>query len=174
MRLLQHITESFNRPYKYSFDGNNSREDYEYSFKTDNNVNYTFSATLGFDYGGTKLEGLIKKKTDVSLNYHDGYFNYFDIQFYIDAEENKRDNIGISGTGDAMRVLATVLVIMKDFLKREEPQIIVFTADEKSRRKLYDRMIKVLSSKFKYKLIGTYSVSYGTGTGKEYVLWSGK
>jgi len=172
MRLLQHITESFNRPYKYKFDSDNMGEKYTYYFETNYDKRYIVTASLGCDYGGSKLEDIVGKKIDIYLDNNNPYFNFYDIQFYLDTNSrNKKDSVGILGTGDAQRIFATVLVIMKDFLKREDnPQIIVFMASEKSRKKLYDRMVKTFVSKFGYKWIGSYTNSLG----KEYVLWNGE
>ena len=142
MRLYNYITESFNRPYKYKCDGGYGDYDIGYSFETDAGIKYTFDAVLNDEEDGK---------------------NSWDIAFYLKDYKNKinlnTQYYFLSGTGDAMRVMATILVIIKDFIKQIKPQYITFDAKEKSRQKLYDRMIKVLSSKFGYKLDRSYKVN---------------
>jgi hypothetical protein len=54
------------------------------------------------------------------------------------------DSFGKSGTGHQQQVFATVFDIMKDFIKQHSPEIIVMTAQEPNRMKLYLRMFKTL------------------------------
>jgi hypothetical protein len=54
------------------------------------------------------------------------------------------DSFGKSGTGHQQQVFATVFDIMKDFIKQHSPEVMVMTAEEPNRMKLYLRMFKVL------------------------------
>ena len=48
---------------------------------------------------------------------------------------------GITQTGHAFTVFATVIDIMKAFIARQHPSVIYFSAHESSRARLYDRFI---------------------------------
>ena len=56
-----------------------------------------------------------------------------------------------TGAGDQFRIFATVLEVTKDFIEKENPEEIMFTADKpegnESRTKLYTRMVKKYLSK---------------------------
>ena len=168
MRLLQHITESFNRPYPFYLESNYN-SDYEYRFEKDDGTLYYVSMFYRDGREYTEVDNIFQKVVGDDISPDD--IGYFIITFSSMVDRNKRErSYKVTGTGDAQRVLATVLIIIKDFIKREKkPQFIVFGATEKSRRKLYERMVKILSSKFGYKLIGTYV----EGKDKNYVLWNG-
>lgn len=62
---------------------------------------------------------------------------------------------GVSGTGHASTVFATVLDIIKDF-KSTHKEFITFTADEPSRKKLYTSLVKKLAQGY------TIDPLYGT------------
>lgn len=57
--------------------------------------------------------------------------------------ENTGNRYGLIGTGNAEKVMATVVTIMKDFLKLYDDKIsrITFAAKEESRKGLYGKMI---------------------------------
>ena len=57
------------------------------------------------------------------------------------------NNFGILGTGKSYDVFSTVIAVLKDFLVKRHPQVVFFSAEEPSRRKLYDRLIALVSSK---------------------------
>ena len=38
--------------------------------------------------------------------------------------------MGVTGQGDAMRIFATVIDVLKDFTKKEKPQEVAFSADK--------------------------------------------
>ena len=59
---------------------------------------------------------------------------------------------GIIGAGEAFRVFATVAAILKDFIKAKKPEAFHFTADEKSRIKLYNKLTKKITSSSPYEL----------------------
>ena len=82
----------------------------------------------------------------------------------------------VTGEGDAMRILATVIEVLKDFAKKEKPHELVFSAEKPawqislpkdhpkkskemgSREKLYKRMVKRYAGKMGYK----YTTSTGS------------
>lgn len=55
------------------------------------------------------------------------------------------DPYGITGTGDALRILATVMAILKTFIATAHPTRIDFSASEPSRQKLYRMFIRQVS-----------------------------
>ena len=68
----------------------------------------------------------------------------------------------VTGEGDAMRVFATVIAIIKDFVKKRNPKLMGFSAfkdvfgpstapGKGSREKLYDRMLQRYAGKMGYK-----------------------
>ena len=69
-------------------------------------------------------------------------------------------SVGITGQGDAFKIMATVLDVIKDFIKNHEPKRIKFTADKEegeseeweSREKLYSKMIERFAKKVGYKV----------------------
>ena len=56
---------------------------------------------------------------------------------------------GIMGTGYEYEVFSTVIEIVQDFLQRVNPNGLMFTAKELSRKKLYNRMIKRVPGNYK-------------------------
>lgn len=52
----------------------------------------------------------------------------------------------VTHTGHAFSVFATVIVIMKAFITKHHPTVIYFSASESSRKKLYDRFVKMVSA----------------------------
>lgn len=69
-------------------------------------------------------------------------------------------SVGITGQGDAFKIMATVLDVIKDFIKNHEPKGIKFTADKEegeseewqSREKLYSKMIERFATTVGYKV----------------------
>lgn len=88
---------------------------------------------------------------------------YWNIEFRAVEGPNK---FGLTGTGNSQKVMATVVAIMKDFIKLYDDKIttITFSAKEDSRRALYGKMIK--------KLIPDWPLSTGEDkhTGLEFTL----
>lgn len=73
----------------------------------------------------------------------------------------------VTGEGDALRIFATVIATIKDFVKKEKPQEMTFSAEKPntgsrgSREKLYARMTKKFAQQMGYKFS---SQSIGTAT----------
>ena len=59
-----------------------------------------------------------------------------------------KDSEEITGSGGEFVVFATVAKMLDDFLKKVKPTKFYFSAKEPSRRKLYDRMSKLLIRKY--------------------------
>ena len=59
-----------------------------------------------------------------------------------------------TGQGDELKVFATVISIMKKFVKDSKPLSIIFSAKTGSRSNLYDRMIKKFATGYTVKKFG--------------------
>jgi len=62
---------------------------------------------------------------------------------------------GVLGTGNQGKVFSTVMKAMKDLIAKEKPAVIQFSAEEHSRMKLYQRMVKKYALSFGYKPVMT-------------------
>lgn len=85
----------------------------------------------------------------------------------------KRDgSFNITGGGDALRILATIVDLLKDFVKRVKPSYICFSAlkTETSRIKLYERMISKLTPALNYEDV-TKQVEAGTDKKSQIINW---
>ena len=76
------------------------------------------------------------------------------VTFSIDGD------LAITGEGDEIKIFSTVLDVMKDFIQREVPQDLYFTAaktpeSNNSRIKLYTRLIKRFARDHGYRLVRT-------------------
>lgn len=107
-----------------------------YSFKrysSPDNVQYEFSTSD-------------KKRVSVTFLLDDYNFDFISKQSVEGWEIffNVDGFMHITGGGDSFAVFSTVIEIIKDFIKKNNPQVLVFTADksEKSRVDLYSSMVK--------------------------------
>ena len=138
---FRELNEAFDKPYRYTSKGHTKKE---------GNVTYNF-------------------KTDVEDPRFD---DPSDIDVYFESDKEEEPNYTISfdrdgstsvtGEGDAMRVFATVIAIIKDFVKKRDPKLMGFSAfkdvfasstapGKGSREKLYDRMLKKYAGSMGYK-----------------------
>lgn len=67
-------------------------------------------------------------------------------------DDDAEPRLDITGMGDEFRVFATVGVITKEFIEKQKPKELHFTADEPSREALYTRLTKRLASVTGYKV----------------------
>lgn len=67
--------------------------------------------------------------------------DYYTMEFTAHFDNHSSQDI--TNTGKSLQVFATVTVIVRDFIKRNKPNVILFTAKEPSRVKLYDRLAKL-------------------------------
>jgi hypothetical protein len=82
-------------------------------------------------------------------------------------EDSYREDIFNTG-GQHIKVFASVIDIVRDFVKRKQPDILFFTAEEPSRVKLYNRLAKQLAKMMGGKVVKD---SY---RGTAYVVYSAK
>ena len=100
-----------------------------------NNVQYEFStaegkrATMVFLINNFNFD-FISKRT----------VNGWELFFEVDGQMH------VTGKGETFMVLATVVQIVKDFIEKNNPQVLVFTANkgDRSRADLYATMVKEL------------------------------
>jgi hypothetical protein len=144
------LLESLRNPYPWRLSYSNTNE-YEASFMTAGMVSYV----VHFDL----INSVLNK------------YSVYELAFMIDqddwadkvlAQKISTGPFGVAGTGDAFRVFATVIDILRAFIKKYNPQRIEFNAEEASRAKLYDRLIK---------LVATEIPGYrGTSSGRNYTI----
>jgi hypothetical protein len=82
--------------------------------------------------------------------------------------DDQADSFGVTGTGQAFTVFATVIHALKVFVQKTRPRpFIVFTAKEASREKLYDRFVRMVKRAVPgmhgFKLINTPAVRHVLG-----------
>jgi len=153
MKSFNHyITELFEKPYKWTLRDKHSRadiriigsKDTRYYFKTDDGetmvVRFRISRTTSKSSPGDSSKDLYRTSVD--------FFN------------DKAFNTGrhkMTGLGDAMKIMSTVLDIIKDSIKKMDYDEIRFSADKAEgeettgRVKLYRTMVKKFANKMGYK-----------------------
>lgn len=62
------------------------------------------------------------------------------------SSETKGNAFGVTGAGHAHEVFAAVVPAVVAYMKHEQPNILTFSAAEKSRQKLYDRLVKSVTT----------------------------
>ena len=72
------------------------------------------------------------------------------VQFQNMSVEKGREQ-KITDTGEEHVIFATVLKIMNEFIRDMNPQRLIFSAEEPSRQKLYDTMIRRLGADWEVK-----------------------
>ena len=141
-RFTNYVTEAFDKPYKYT-----KKTLYKgyvvYRFFTDD---------------GSDVDVLLQEQ-EIS-----------DEESYWSVVFERKGEVGVTGEGDAMRIFATVLEILRDFTKKEKPQELAFSAEKPawmvdagkgqkgSRERLYKRLVQRYAGRLGYK----YSVDSGS------------
>ena len=90
---------------------------------------------------------------------------YLSIMFSLDDDEwqvefHRNNSQDVTGEGDAQRVFATVLTAIQQFIEKEEPEHIRFSATKEddagnrneSRSSLYTRLVKRYSNQWGYRV----------------------
>ena len=153
--FLHYITEVFDKPYNWSgghvakgsITPENDGVPEDYTFRTADGDAIEVTANHFWIDVGRQLGRMKIKKTGHT----------------IAIEFSKNGSYGMSGEGDAMRIMATVLDIMKSVIKKHEPMTLTFSADktqdtaghrgrEKTgRAKAYGAIVKRFADKVGYK-----------------------
>jgi len=118
--VKQNVAEAFNQPYPFKWEVYG--EAYDALVKLDDGSNLEININPEYDEEGNE-------------------------EWHVDFWRSS--SIGVTGEGDAFRIFATVMAAMQDFIKREKPRRIVFTASKEvepgqnseSRTDLYQRMV---------------------------------
>lgn len=128
----QHITEAFDKPYKYTLRKKGSDE---YTSK----VKLPDGSTLEIQMSGIEW---------------DDDLTSWNVSF------TRGDSMDVTGAGDQMRIFATVIDALKQLIKKESPEEIRFSAaktkgatgkQQGSREKLYGRLVKRFAGQMGYK-----------------------
>lgn len=158
-RIIAMTNEALDsKPYKYDFDqvGNN----YVATFVTANNVEYEAMIDM---LGPTNFHfpaDVLKQGLDAAGEPIEVIFNIKDVYGH--------PRTGIEHTGDARRVFATVIDVVRKYAIMHKPVEIHFFAKEPSRVRLYDAFITRLDRELpEYKLVDSWKKGM---TGKHYVL----
>ena len=112
------IRASLDKPFPYQW---RSRQSYSWIGK--------FTTGTGLDY----RVSFDMEHEDLGEGYDEELWAW---QFYVDNHK-----YGITGTGDAGQVFATVIAMFEEFNKRIQPAVVAFESKEPSRTKLYERMV---------------------------------
>lgn len=70
--------------------------------------------------------------------------NAWSILFGPQEEKDSQVRYKVLNTGNQQQVFATVVDILKDFIKTRDPNILVLDAEEENRNRLYNRMLRTL------------------------------
>lgn len=104
----------------------------------------------------------LPKETQIKLDRLENVIGFeADFSIYTNNKQGRNFKFGITNTGNSILVFSTVSAIIQEFLNKENPEFFFFSAEEKSRQKLYDRLSKVLISKTNYELFHTLVNNYG-------------
>lgn len=133
MRFVEIITESFDKPYPVTVQ--QTGDGYGASVKLDD------GSELKIEFG----------MEDVG---YDDEMSEYSVEFYRNGSQK------ITGQGDSIRVFATVLNAMAQFIKMADPYMLVFNATKEveagqnanSRSKLYTRLVNKYASKWGYRV----------------------
>ena len=144
---FRELTEAFDKPYKFKSDGLSKKiGDVKYTFMTEVEDGLR-GDEVDVHFDTDRFPGHDKEPTEDS---------HYTVSFDREGQD------GVTGDGDAMRVFATVIAIIKDFVKKRNPKLMGFSAfkdvyasstapGKGSREKLYARMLQRYAGKMGYK-----------------------
>ena len=156
----QYITEVFDKPYKWR-GGNvakgsitsvwNDGVPEDYRFKTSDGGLIELTASHFWMPAGEKLSFMVVEKEGHAVG----------IEFVkrkYKGTNKDRSTYGMTGEGDAMRIMATVLDIIKSIIKKHEPAMLYFSGDKDDKEKggrvgAYKAIIKRFAGKAGYESI---------------------
>ena len=138
-----------------------------YSFKNDDGEEYFLTAeyvkveneVFARNYQDDGMYWVMENITDID--------EYYSISF---TQDKKIVNYKLSDDPYSNQVMATVISIIQTILKKKKVKVIRMTNWENCMDNLYEKLIKWLSSKIKFKTAHTYTFRGR----KKYVLWDGK
>ncbi len=121
-------------------------------------------------YSMFKLDDGGKVTVDIAANDH--IDDYDELDWEINFVRNEVDQ-GVTGEGDALKIMATVFKLLKDFIRMENPKYMNLSAAKKpgtakgdtklqGRERLYSRLVsKAVGNKYKVR----------TDTGRSGTVW---
>jgi|TARA_R110000824_G_scaffold314345_2_gene501204 hypothetical protein len=160
----QYITEVFDKPYKWRggrlakgvIAPNNDGIPEDYAFKTSDGGLIELTASHFWMPAGEKLSFMTAEKEGHAVG----------IEFVKRKHKGThkdRSTYGMTGEGDAMRILATVLDIINAIIKKHEPAMLYFSGDkggrgiertgESGRVGAYTAIVKRFAGKAGYKSV---------------------
>jgi hypothetical protein len=130
--FIQDVRESFDQPYSIQWEAG--------------------------DYGSYDALAKLDDGTNLSINFNleSGGPSGEDEEWHVEFWRN--NSLEVTGEGDAQRIFATVLVAIQQFIKKENPERIVFSASKQvepgqsseGRARLYDRLVQRYSATWGY------------------------
>jgi hypothetical protein len=93
-----------------------------------------------FDVEGNKYD--FHASSDVELG------SLWSVEFAKIDSYGYDERYGVTGTGRQMKVFAAVARCFDIFIKSKKPKVFYFTAENRSRQKLYDRFAKSITQKY--------------------------
>jgi len=165
MRLKKYINEKLDLNYKLK--GSNTydlRDTYEIEFDV-NGLEYTFIADKYF------LRDSEEMKAELGYDFtYDKDVIIWNIEFRQDSMVRKPDTGQYEVTGEqgikAIEVFSALAACMKQFLAVKRPEYFSFSAQERSRLKLYSRFAKMIT-----KISGKYTMKDFTHKANKYFLF---
>ena len=155
----QYITEVFDKPYKWrggavakgSITPNNDGIPEEYVFNTSDGGLIELTASHFWMPAGEKLSFMTVEKEGHAVGIE------FVKRSYKGTNKD-RSTYGMTGEGDAMRIMATVLDIINAIIKKHEPAMLYFSGNKHEREKggrvgAYKAIIKRFAGKAGYESI---------------------
>jgi hypothetical protein len=107
---------------------------------------------LSWQHGQARFLTADNREIRVSFHEHTlGTADLVEITFNVrvrSLDSNRVTTMGITGGGDAPKIFGTVLQAINDYVSMNDPEYIMFTADEPSRRKLYTHMVRRLAKTY--------------------------
>lgn len=128
----ENISEAFDQPYPITWEDGDGTYDALARLPDGHNLSINFNLESGEDYEDEE-------------EWH--------VEFW------RNNSLEVTGDGDAQRIFATVLVAIQEFIKKEDPARISFSASKEvepeqnseSRSKLYDRLVQRYARSWGYK-----------------------
>lgn len=128
----QHLDEIFDKPLKFRWISKNSNA-WKGTFETQQEITF-----------------LVKMEKYLSDWFRPPEYSW---QVSFDVFNRTDDKFGLTGKGESLAVFSTVISMMKEWIKKEKPNMIDFSAKEASRKKLYLSFTERIAPKLGYKLL---------------------
>jgi transcription termination factor NusB len=114
-----------------------------YQFKvSDKNYDEEDNSLISVDYKFSTPDN------DYRVEFHSGEYNpeakTFDVSFGIDQYSSKLDTFQMTGEGNALSILKTIVDIIKDFTNRFEVNKLIINPTSEKRGKVYSMVLKAL------------------------------